>query len=297
MSNRQLTHEFQLVEDIRIHYITAGNIGRSKKPIILLAGFPQSWYAWRHLIAKIEHLNLIAIDLPGQGDSDKPADGYDTLTVAKIVHGLIQKLKISRYFLAAHDVGAWVAFTYALMFSEEVEALALLDAGIPGVTLPSMVPTSSDSAWRTWHFPFYAVPDLPELLIRDRERVYLEWFLKRKAANPTVFTEADLDEYERILMQPGALRGGLAYYRAREKSAQQNRDLLDEGKTLPPLLAVSSDQGSIPSMAKSLEAFSKRIVDVTIEDCGHFIAEEKPEQLASELEAFFRKFIERTFYQ
>ncbi|CEP59987.1 alpha/beta fold hydrolase LALA0_S01e00452g [Lachancea lanzarotensis] len=287
MSFRQLNHKFKTVEGIRIHYVTAGTKGNGQPPIILLAGFPESWYAWRKLMPILaESFFVVAIDLPGQGDSDKPGDGYDTSTVAKIVHGLVEKLQIPRYHLVAHDVGAWVAFPYALLFSEEIERLALLDAGIPGVTLPDKLPTSPDTAWRIWHFPFHAVPDLPELLISDKERVYLDWFLRRKSADPTIFTEADLDEYERIFLQPGALRAGLAYYRACGKSAQQNKELLKNGKLAPPLLAVSSDQGSIPNMAKSLEAFSSEVVGATIEDCGHFIPEEQPSRLADELKKF-----------
>ncbi|SCU90849.1 LAFA_0F00496g1_1 [Lachancea sp. 'fantastica'] len=287
MSNHSLTHKFTLVAGTRIHYVTAGLKSSGDTNLVLLAGFPESWYAWRQVIPELaKNFHVVAIDLPGQGDSDKPADGYDTLTVSNIVHEVIRKLEMTHYFLAAHDIGAWVAFPYALMFSDEIEGLALLDAGIPGVTLPSLIPTSSDSAWRLWHFPFHAVLDLPELLIRGKERVYLEWFLKRKAADPTVFSETDLEEYERILTQPGALRAGLAYYRACDKSARQNKALLDEGKILPPLLAVSSDQGSIPSMAKSLEAFSNQVVDVTIKDCGHYITEEQPFELSDELRSF-----------
>ncbi|SCU77229.1 LAMI_0A00188g1_1 [Lachancea mirantina] len=285
--NSQLKHIFKAVKGIRIHYVTAGRKSAHLSPIILLAGFPESWYAWRKVIPQLTEFFVIAIDLPGQGDSDKPSDGYDTSTIADLVHGLIENLGLSRYHLAAHDVGAWVAFSYALKFSEEIDKLALLDAGIPGVTLPEMLPTSPEGAWRLWHFPFHAVPDLPELMIRDKERIYLEWFLRRKAADPTIFTEADLDEYERIFMQPGALRAGLSYYRACGKSAQQNKDFLKKSKLASPLLAVSSDQGSIPSMASSLEAFSGEVEDVTIEDCGHFITEEQPQRLAAELKRFF----------
>lgn len=67
---------------------------------------------------------LIALDLPGQGDSDRPAVGYDTKTLAITVHKFLEKLGMKRYFLAAHDVGAWVAYTYAALFGDEVRSLA-----------------------------------------------------------------------------------------------------------------------------------------------------------------------------
>lgn len=291
MTNYEPCHRFKLVEGIRMHYVVTGQreVKNEMVPaIVLLAGFPESWYAWRNVIPLLaESYWVIAVDLPGQGDSDKPGDGYDTQTLANKLHILIQSLGLSRYFLAAHDVGAWVAFPYSLLFGEEIERMALLDAGIPGVTLPEMLPINPDYAWRTWHFPFHALPDLPELLISGKERAYLEWFLRRKAANPTIFSEETISEYERILMQPGALRAGLAYYRAYAKSAQQNQALLSTVSRAPDILGVSSDQGSIPSMAVSLQAYSSKVEGAKIEDCGHYIPEEQPLKLAGHLRAFF----------
>jgi pimeloyl-ACP methyl ester carboxylesterase len=146
---------------------------------------------------------VIAPDLPGQGDSDRPASGYDTKTLATTVHGLLEQLGKTRCFLAGHDVGAWVAYSHAALFGDEVRGLALLDAGIPGVTLPDALPIAPERAWRTWHFAFHAIPDLPELLITGREREHLDWLLRRKAANPQAFSDADVDEYLRVFKKPG----------------------------------------------------------------------------------------------
>jgi pimeloyl-ACP methyl ester carboxylesterase len=81
------------------------------------------------------HHKVIAIDLPGQGDSDKPLGGYDTKTLAGTVHELVRYLQLNYYFVAAHDVGAWVAYPYAALYAKEVGKLALIEAGIPSVTL------------------------------------------------------------------------------------------------------------------------------------------------------------------
>ena len=88
------------------------------------------------------------------GDSDRPETGYDTRALAEKVHGLLAQLHIDRYFIAAHDVGAWVAWPYAALYRDEVRALALLDAGIPGVTLPDALPVSPDKARKTRTSPF-----------------------------------------------------------------------------------------------------------------------------------------------
>lgn len=281
-------HAYATVEGVRLHYVSGGN--PQGETLLLLAGFPQSWYAWRQVMARLaDRYRIIAPDLPGQGDSDKPQFGYDTLALADKIQGLMQKLGIGRYYLAAHDVGAWVAWPYAMRYSQQVIKLALLDAGIPGVTLPDALPATPDKAWKTWHFAFHLLPDLPEALISGREEIYLEWFLRRKTASPMAFSDGDMAEYVRLLRQNGALRAGLAPYREVTTSAAQNRALCEQGKLTLPLLAISADQGSIASMAAPLRQFADDVTDITIEHSGHFIPDEQPQALADALAAFFRQ--------
>lgn len=166
-------HRFETVKGVRLHYVIGGK--PDGETVVLLAGYPQSWFAWRKVMPMLSvNYRVIVPDLPGQGDSDRPDGGYDTQSLAIMLHGLLQQLGISRYYLAAHDVGAWVAYPYVALFGDEVRRLALLDAGIPGITLPDALPTAPERAWRTWHFAFHAIPDLPEMLIAGREREYLE---------------------------------------------------------------------------------------------------------------------------
>lgn len=279
-------HGFRTVDGVRLHYVAGGKA--DGEVIVLLAGFPESWYAWRKIMPLLgSAYRVIAPDLPGQGDSDRPADGYDTQSLAVAVHGLLQQIGVSRYFLAAHDVGAWVAYPYAALFGGEVRRLVLMDAGIPGITLPDAVPIAPEQAWRTWHFAFHAIPDLPELLLAGREAEYLDWFLRRKTANPQAFSDADLHEYLRVFKKEGGLRAGLAYYRAASVSAQQNRVLAAKSRLAMPVLALGSDQGSISDMATPLRAFADDVRGGSIPFCGHFLPEEQPEAVVRELLDFF----------
>jgi pimeloyl-ACP methyl ester carboxylesterase len=278
-------HRFATVNGLRFHYV-AGGAGDGT-PVVLLAGFPESWYAWRKVMPALGRTHrVIAIDLPGQGDSDRPLDGYDTRTVAGRVHDLVAHLGLTRYALVAHDVGAWVAFPYAHMFGEEVSALAVLDAGIPGVTLPDMLPSAPDKAWKTWHFAFHAVADLPEALIAGRERTYLEWFFRSKTADPTCYDEATIAEYLRVFCAPGGVRAGLAFYRAAARSAEQNRAFAGERRLAMPILGLSADKGSIPDIAASLSPFAANVRGRTIAHCGHFQPEEQPDAVADALLGF-----------
>ena len=260
-------HGFRTVDGVRLHYVSGGKLGGDV--IVLLAGFPESWYAWRKIMPQLGTVyHVIALDLLGQGDSDRPEAGYDTTALAMAVHGLLQQLGIDRYCLAAHDVGAWVAYPYAALFGDEVRRLVLMDAGIPGITLPDALPTAPARAWRTWHFAFHSIPDLPEMLIAGREREYLTWFLRRRTANPETFSDTDLEEYLRVFKKDGGLRAGLAYYRAAYLSAQQNRELAAKGKLAMPVLALGSDQGSIPDMASPLRGSRTTCMEVQ----SHFVA-------------------------
>lgn len=282
-------HHFSTADGIRYHYLTANR--DCSETILLLSGFPQSSYTWRKVIPYLsKNYSIIAVDLPGQGDSDCPVDGYDTDTIAHRLKKLIDILDIKLIHLIGHDIGAWVAFSFASNFPKTVKTLCLLDAGIPGVTLPNALPVTSDKVWKTWHFSFHLVPDLAESLIHGKELVYLDWFLRRKAANPFVFDEKAMQEYLRTFTKPGNLRAGMQFYRSVEQSALQNKKHIQYAKLSMPLLAVSSDQGSIPDMATPLRNFSSNIVQgVMIKDCGHFIPEEQPEILANHLINFIKE--------
>ena len=281
-----IEHRFETVNGIRLHYVTGGK--PDGEVVVLLAGFPESWFAWRKVMPLLASTyRIIAPDLPGQGDSDRPLDGYDTQSLAETVHALLRQLDVARYCLAAHDVGAWVAYPYAMLFGDEVRRLVLMDAGIPGITLPDALPTDPERAWRTWHFAFHAIPDLPERLIVGREREYLDWFLRRKAANPETFSDADMDEYVRVFLKDGGLRAGLAYYRAAALSARQNRALNAKGKLRMPVLALGSDQGSIADMASPLRPYADDVRGAVMAACGHFIPEEHPAAVVAELATFF----------
>lgn len=279
-------HAFETVNGVRLHYVASART--SADVVVLLAGFPQSWYAWRKVMPLLAaRYHVIAPDLPGQGDSDRPLDGYDTETLSTAVHGLLRQLSAQRYFLVGHDIGAWVAYTHAARFGDEVRRLVLMDAGIPGITLPEALSTAPDRVWRTWHFAFHMVADLPEVLLTGHEREYIDWFLRRKAASPAVFSESDLDEYLRTFRKDGGLRAGLAFYRAVLQSAQQNKALAARVRLAMPVLAIGADQGSIADMATPLAAVAEEVIGVTIRHCGHFIQEEQPIALTQALMAFF----------
>ena len=269
-------------EGLRYHVVASGD-----GPVVMLvAGFPQTCYAWRRVARLLAgEFTVLAVDLPGQGDSDKPADGFDTRTTARRLHGLMQTLGHERFVYVGHDIGAWVGYAVAHDFPDALRGIALLDANIPGVTLPSTI-TLGPENWRSFHFLFNAVRDLPEALIAGRERILIEWFFHGKTASARqTFTEADIDEYERAYRMPGGVRGMLGYYRA----VLEDFDIHAELKTRPikvPVLALAADQGSSPDLYDRMRPLATDLHGGVIANTGHYIPEEPPDALADQLRQF-----------
>mgnify|MGYP000114647682 CR=1 FL=1 len=282
LSGRIFHHRFVQTAGVRCH-VVEGGVGPT---VVLLAGFPQSWYAWRRVMPLLAaNYHVVAIDLPGQGDSDKPAGGYDTFTTGERLHALLTAMELSSYALVGHDIGAWVAYPYAARYEREVQKLVLLDANIPGVTLRSAIVLGPEN-WKSWHFLFNTIPDLPEALLTGRERTLIEWFFNRKTANqPGVFTAADIDEYERVYRQPGGLRGMLGYYRAVDEDVVQNASLRDRRLTMP-VLALGGEKGSAPDLFDAITPMAVNVTGGVVPDCGHYIPEEKPQWLVDALHDF-----------
>lgn len=279
------THRWVDADGIRLHAVEGGR--PSDPAVVLLAGFPQTWWAWRRVMpALADRFRVIAIDLPGQGHSERPERSYDTHTVARHIHSAVDALGVSTYWLAAHDIGAWVAFSLALTYESRLRGLALLDAGIPGVTLPTAIPIDANQTWKTWHFAFHLVPELPETLLAGREREYVGWFLKTKSLAPDAFDDTEIDHYAAALATDGALRASLAYYRDAAESARKNHQALERRRLTTPVVGISSSHGSIPDMAASISPWADNATGVLIPDAGHFIPDEQPDAVAAAIAEF-----------
>lgn len=276
-------HQMVSSEGLRYHLVTSG-----KGPVVVLvAGFPQSCYAWRRVAPLLaDDFTVLAVDLPGQGDSDKPLDGYDTRTTARRLHGLLKTLGHQEYVYVGHDIGAWVGYALAHDFPDSLRGVALIDGNIPGVALNSTIDLELPDNWRRFHFLFNAVPDLPEALLAGRERILIDWFFQGKTASARqTFSQADIDEYERAYSMPGGLRGMLGYYRAVREDIQIHAELKNRPIEVP-LLALAADEGSAPDLYERLQPLGTDVRGGLIANSGHYIPEEQPEAVAEQLRQF-----------
>ena len=206
------------VAGVRLHTVSGGH----GPPLLLVSGWPQTWYAWRLVMPRLaQDYRVIAVDPRGVGVSDKPYDGYDSAALASELVALMGKLGHERFALAGHDVGMWTAYAAAADHPGRVTRLVLAEANIPGVapSPPLLGPEAAND--RLWHFAFNRKRGLNEELIRGREHLYFGDQFAAKAAVP--LPEAAVDLYvQTIARSADALRASFEFYRAIDEIMAQN---------------------------------------------------------------------------
>ena len=278
-----LRHHTVQANGIRQHYVEAGE----GEPVILLHGFPETWYAWRKQIPALsQHFRLIVPDLRGYGETDKPPSGYDKRTMAADIRALMDVLGIERASLVGHDRGARVATRFAKDHPHAIRRLAVLD-NIP--TLHIFESMDAQIARGHWFFIFNQVPDLPEALIAGREETWLRFILQGWTYDPELLTPEDFAAYTRAYSKPGAVRGALSDYRAgREDVAQDQQDR--DTKIGCPTLALWGEDfelvGRMFDVAAIWRGMARDLRTVPIAQCGHLPHEERPEQVNAALLEF-----------
>lgn len=279
-----LRHRKAVVGDLVLHFVEAGRAG--SETVVLLHGWPQSWFAWRRVIpALATHYHVVAPDLRGFGETSKPASGYDTRTVGKDIIGVLDKLSVARAHLIGHGFGAATAYATAAGWRDRVSTLTFLEMLLPGFGLEDTVGFSAEGGFGLWHFAFHAAPDIPEMLIPGREREYLAWFFRNHAYHPTAISEEELDVYVANYRRPGAVRSAMGFYRALHLSAAQNREFAQTPLTIP-VLALGGEFSIGEGVAACMRQVAANVDADVVPRCGHWVPEEHPLWLTERLLAF-----------
>ena len=284
IENMTFSHHTASVNGIQLHYVMGGE----GDPVVLLHGYPQSWYEWRHIMpALAENYTVIAPDVRGFGDSSKPTTGYDGNTTAEDIYQLVSQLGFDNIFLVAHDVGAQTAYSYAADHPNNVSKLVLMDFPFPGFLPPAFGQNGP------WWFAFYQTPDIPETLIEGKEREYLSWFMKGLAYNPSAISEEAIDVFANHAKAPGGLRGPIEHFRAFPMDAEQNKESA-KSKITTPVLVLGGDiypalGGDYPGnfALDSTKALATNVTGITVPLSGHWIPEEQPQFVIEQLAKFF----------
>lgn len=267
---------------LRMHAV----IGGSGRPLLLLHGWPQTWYQWRFVMPELARdFQVIAVDQRGIGLSDKPQTGYDLEAEANDMVALMESLGHRRFAMVGFDTGMPIAYAVAADHPDRVDRLVVGEAFIPGVSAPVPLITPEALNKRLWHIAFNRVgPEVNEALVRGREDVYFSAEFAASAGTP--IPDNVVKYYVTLLASsPDALRGSFGWYRAIDSSIAQNQKRKTQRLTLP-VLAIGGEKSSGAGTANTMKLVADDVQTVVISGSGHWVAEEAPDQLLAALKAF-----------
>jgi len=276
--NHLFKHGFTTIDGLQMHFVTGGN---GPETIVLLHGFPQSWYEWRHIMPELLNgHSVIAIDLPGLGDTTGSLRSYDKKTLASYVHRLLMSLGIdSGVKLVAHDFGSALAYALAANYRDQIAGLLILDFPVVGrfLTFEKIKPLS-------FHFSFFTEKPLAENLVAGRERQFLSYFFERLSVDAVPVLKG-LEEYSRVYSRPGVWHSGMEWYRAWPADELDNIEYMKRPLTIP--VRILAQQTTFEPFFRALKDAAPDATGRFVDGSGHWLPEEQPEEVLSEIRAFF----------
>jgi len=286
MTGISWNHAVAELPDLRMHYVRHG----SGMPLILLHGWPEFWYTWRHNIpALAESFDVIAPDLRGFGDTDKPDSVPEVDSYVADLAAFADALGLARFGVVAHDIGANIIQPFARRWPERLSGLFLFNVPYPGIGRRW---ADADHLIETWYQYFHQI-DLAADIVgtsRDSCRRYFRHFLSHWARDPHAFDD-DLEAWVDNFMKPGNLRGGFAWYRATD--AGRRAMIRDGAPAMAPVTVPTRVLwGAHDPILKAewRDRLGEYFTDIRVDlapDAGHFVHYESPDLANREIAAFF----------
>jgi pimeloyl-ACP methyl ester carboxylesterase len=281
------TSRYVDVGDVRMHAVTGGD----GPPLLLVHGWPQTWYAWRLVMpALAEHYSVVAVDQRGIGLSGKPRDGYDSATLARDVVAVMDALGHQRFFIYGTDVGMPIAYAVAADYRDRVERLAVSEAFLPGIlegaAVAPLLQRNPVANARLWHLAFNQLPaEVNEALVRGREDVFFGAEFDAAAGTRKLPDEV-IRYYVRILRSDhNALRGSFGFYRAQWTTFDQNTARAAQKLTVP-VLAMGGAESTANKIGPLMLNVADDVQNVVIQGAAHWVAEQAPDQIVAALTSF-----------
>ena len=278
-----------LQPEVRIHYIEClPTSGQPKGTILLIHGFPESSYQFRHVIVPFAEAGyrVVAPDYRGAGYSSQPPDGYTKDVLAQDLYKVVtEHVGVKEpVHVVGHDIGGMIAHAYVAQFPSHVASVVWGECPLPGTTFYDETKHSDP----LWHFDFQARSDIAVALVAGKEKMYLKHFYDRFAQNPRAFTNEDVEFYAMQYSMPDAMRSGFYVYKMFETDAVHNRKWLKEnGKVEVRTLILSGEH--VFFTAKALEMAREMYSNVEqaiVEGSGHWLAEENPKDFVKKVLGF-----------
>jgi len=273
------TSRFIHAGDVRLHAV----IGGEGPPLLLIHGWPGSWYYWRLVMPALAgEFEVIAVDQRGIGLSDKPEEGYDAGTLADDFIGLMDALGHERFAVVGVDTGMLIGYALAADHPDRVVRVALGEAPLPGISPlpPLIVPDAVVD--RLWHIPFNQLKETNEKLVRGREDIFFGAEFSASAGTKKLPDDTVRYYVEGLASSDEALHGSFQLYRAFGTTAAQNE--VRKTTRLPmPVLAMGGAESGGAMAAETMSLVSDDVETLVIPGVGHWLAEQAPDELVAAL--------------
>src|SRR5262245_20904246 len=268
--------------DVRLHAV----IGGDGPPLLLIHGWPGSWYYWRLVMpALAREFEIVAVDQRGIGLSDKPEDGYDAGTLANDLVGLMDALDHERFAVVGVDTGMLIGYALAAEHPERVARLAVGEAPLPGITPQNPLILPDAVVDRLWHIPFNQLKETNEKLVRGREDIFFGAEFSASAGTNKLPDYAVQYYVDGLASSPEALHGSFQLYRAFAATTAQNQER--KTRRLPmPVLAMGGAESSGAMVAYTMKLTADDVQTLVIPGIGHWLAEQAPDEMVTALTAF-----------
>lgn len=275
-----------VVDGTTVHYVVGGH-----GPFVFLVhGFGSTWYEWRHLmpVLKQDH-TVVAIDVPGLGQSSAPRGGYDGQHVSDLLFRFFDAMSPGRKFmLVSHDIGIWLTYPLVVQHQDRISRVAYMEAPIPNHTVYSFPAFTPEGESLVWHFSFFAaLGNLPETLVAGHYAFFLEHFIREHATQQAAF------DHEFFVRDGEAYAGApwhsaMQYYRALSTDVIENKRI---GKTkikIPMLLLAGGGHGGFGAFQlKEVQPYVTHVESHVLPGCGHWLPEECPQMVDLRVKQFF----------
>lgn len=273
----------QTTGEVKLHYVRDGGPG---EVVILLHGFPQTWSSWAKMMPLLSpDYDVIAVDLRGVGQSDKPETGYDKKTSAQDIKALMDELQIAKANIVGHDIGGMIAYAFAAQFPEMAESITIIDVPLPGTEIFTAI--SQDP--RAWHFAFHEDPVMPEGLVTGKEAFYYGNFMRRVDGGDGRIGEAEIAEAVAAYTDPKTMKTGFEWFRTADQDAEDNAEYFKTKLTMPVLGLNAAKLAPFPYVVEMMKPLAETVEGQTM-DSGHWIPESVPEETVAVLDAFLKKY-------
>lgn len=271
-----IEHQYALINDIQMHYVKAGHGDRL---VVLLHGFPEFWYSWRHQIPVLsEHFTVVAPDLRGYNETEKPSWGYELDVLTNDVVSLIDELGHTKAIVIGHDWGGMVAWALAIAYPHRVERLINMNIPHPAL-FTEAIGQNRQQMLRSWYILFFQLPFLPEAAIRANNYEVIERVFRGMAIDKSRFTDEDIQQFKNAIAQPGALTAAINYYRALSQQGSRGMFSGTGMRVSMPTLLIWGEEDT--ALGKELTYGTDRFVNDLqiryIPNCSHWVQQEQPE--------------------